>query len=269
MHMKCFARLSEFKNAKAPRALVGEGWLHFQAHEKLFGIVLWGRPTSDGIRALVHSLKLELPQSVTPHASLVDASRMDGVDGGAFEALSQYVRDFEKELSRAVIRLALVRPPGLAGAVTSGFFEVSGTPYPVAVFESAPGALEWLDEDPKVGAMLDQALEEITGKSELLARLHALLRTQLAETSLAQAASGLAMSERTLQRRLKNEGTSFAQEVLGVRLGEAKRRMRDSDESLSTIATECGFSSQQHLSTAFKKDTGKSPSAWRNELKKP
>lgn len=263
MRLKRTTDLTSFERALAGASLVGDGWIHFCAHEALFGVVLWGRPIGEATAALVRSLKLELSEPVAPHGSLVDVSRVESVDAAAFEALNDYVSGHRAELSRAVTRLALVRPSGLAGAVTSGFFTVTGAPYPVEVFDSARAALAWLDERDEVADALEALVVEVTGRSPLLSRLHAALAEQLTGATLESIAKALGVSHRTLQRRLQDAGTSFAAELLRARLDEARRRMRDSDEPLASIALAAGFSSQQHLSTAFKKATGEQPSAWR------
>ena len=255
--------LSGFARAPVGRALLGETWLHFCAHPELFGIVFWGRPSREQTAALVRSLKCELAEGVVPHRSLVDAGRLDGVDEGAFDQLREYVVAHTPALSRAVTRLGLVRPSGLTGAVISGFFAVAGGPYPVEVFESAPEALAWLEEDPGLAVVLDALVHDACGTSALRARLRTSLTADLQEATLGEAARALAMSDRTLQRRLKDEGTTFAKELLDARLAEARRRIRDTDDPLVAIAIDTGFASQQHLSTAFKKATGEQPSVWR------
>jgi AraC-like DNA-binding protein len=261
--MQRHADLASFAKAEGPRAHIGASWLHFSAHAELFGVVLWGRPSAEDTQALVRSLKLELVEGVAPHRSLVDASRIDGVDGGAFEALNAYVAGNAEPLSRAVTRLALVRPSGMAGAVTSGFFEVAGSPYPVGLFDDASDALAWLDEEPSLAGELASLVEEVTGTSALVSRLRAALAGQLQDATVGSAARSLGMSDRTLQRKLKAQSTTFAAELLAARLHEAQRLMRDTDAPLANIALDTGFSSQQHLSTAFRKATGERPSAWR------
>ena len=256
--------LASFGRAPLGRALLGETWLHFCAHSELFGVVFWGRPSREQTAALVRSLKCELAEGVAPHRSLVDAGRLDGVDEGAFEQLREYVVAHTPALSRAVTRLGLVRPSGLTGAVISGFFAVAGGPYPVEVFETCAEALAWLDEDPGLAAALDDLVHDACGSSALRARLRTVLMADLQEAAtLSEAARALAISDRTLQRRLKQEGTTFAKELLQARLAEARRRIRDTDDPLVNIAIDTGFASQQHLSTAFKKATGEQPSVWR------
>ncbi len=51
------------------------------------------------------------------------------------------------------------------------------------------------------------------------------------------------------------------------RIEAAKRMMRESDACLSDVAADCGFASQSHLTTTFKKEVGSTPSAWRLSVK--
>lgn len=261
--MRRTAELRSFRAAPVGAVHVGSGWLHFSASPELFGVVLWGRPDAQAIARLARSLEVELDAGVLPHASLVDASRLEAHDAASFDVLGRYVTEHHAELSRAVTRLALVRPRGITGAVIAGFYEVTGSPYPVEVFDDAVPALSWLARDARIAGELDAIVREITGSTEVLARLRAILREHLLETDLAEAARRLGVSERTLQRRLGDEGTSFVAELLTARLEEAQRRMRGSDAPLAAIAFETGFSSQQHLSSAFKRAFGCTPSAWR------
>lgn len=255
--------LADFARAPVGRALLGEAWVHFCAHDGLFGVVLWGRPSREQTAALVRSLACELGDGVAPHCSFVDAGRLGGVDEGAFDQLREYVIAHTQALSRAVTRLALVRPSGLPGAVISGFFAVSGSPYPVEVFDNSVEALAWLAEDTGLAAELDDLVHDVCGTSALRGRLRTVLSTTLQGATLADTARALAMSDRTLQRRLKGEETTFAKELLEARLAEAKRRLCSSDDSLAFVAIDAGFASQQHLSTAFKRATGEQPSVWR------
>lgn len=261
------ADLRTFESATAPRAHLGESWLHFEAASGLFGVVLWGTPNGEATRQLVASLRLELAPGVQPHRSLVDTRRLVGVDAGAFEALHAYVTAEREALARAVTRLALVRPSGMAGAVASGFYEVLDSPYPVELFERTEDALVWLDEGTGLTDSLDELVVGATGRSALLARLSAVLEQDLAAASPASAARTLGLSERTLQRRLQQEGTTFANELAAARLAFARRRMLETDEPLAAIALEAGYSSQQHFSNAFRAATGETPSAWRRQAR--
>jgi AraC family transcriptional regulator len=60
-------------------------------------------------------------------------------------------------------------------------------------------------------------------------------------------------------------GFSPWQFVLLRRVERAKSLLTASQRAMSEIALECGFSSSQHLATAFKKQVGTTPSAYRRE----
>ncbi|WP_343561076.1 helix-turn-helix transcriptional regulator [Kiloniella sp. b19] len=62
----------------------------------------------------------------------------------------------------------------------------------------------------------------------------------------------LGMSEATLRRRLRQEGTSLKRVVTDVRLDRALLLLQSTAETVAGIAYACGFSSASHLTTAFK-----------------
>ena len=78
-----------------------------------------------------------------------------------------------------------------------------------------------------------------------------------------EAAGRFGMSQRTFQRRLRELGTSFQQEINAAHLRIAKRLMQETDNPLKWIAIESGYASLQHFSSSFRARMGLSPSAWR------
>ena len=80
----------------------------------------------------------------------------------------------------------------------------------------------------------------------------------------AQVASGLGISLRQLNAKAKAElGHSVLDEIVRLRIEEAKRRMLHSDEKLSAIAAETGFCNASYFSKVFRRATGVSPRKWR------
>lgn len=66
---------------------------------------------------------------------------------------------------------------------------------------------------------------------------------------------------------IKRETGSTPQEIISLRLiTEAKRRLATTDSDISVIAYDLGFQYPQHFTRLFKRVTGKSPSAFRNEF---
>ena len=93
------------------------------------------------------------------------------------------------------------------------------------------------------------------------------LVVDLLPTGMARAkvvATKLGMSDRTLSRRLAREGTSFDEILDRLRHDLAQRYITASDLSLSEIAFNLGYANQPAFTTAFKRWSGKSPSALRH-----
>ncbi len=77
-------------------------------------------------------------------------------------------------------------------------------------------------------------------------------------------AAHLGCSSRTLQRRFSEKlGLSIGEIAQRIRLEKAQRQLAESEVPLKVIAEHCGFSSSQHLCTAFRSRLGITPRAWR------
>lgn len=243
--------------------VAGGTFAHFCKNAGLWGVILWGRPNEEDIGALVRTLHFELRPPAVPHVSVVDASRLAGVDPRAFAVLDRYVREQFEALARAVQRLALVRPTGVEGAVVAGFFEVLPRPYTVSVFDDLRAALGWLGAPESFAVDMDALHARAAQTPPLLGKLRAYLAAHLADANVTSAARALTLSERTLQRRLGEAGTTFQQELVEARVRAAQHLLLDSDAPLTNIALDVGCASLQHFSALFRKATGESPSAWR------
>ena len=94
-------------------------------------------------------------------------------------------------------------------------------------------------------------------RTELLRQLPS---GRASETGIAAA---LALTPRTMQRRLRAEQTTYSQLVDEVRRELAAEYVRESDLSISEITYLLGFSEPSNFSRAFKRWTGRPPSDWR------
>ena len=72
-------------------------------------------------------------------------------------------------------------------------------------------------------------------------------------------AQALSMSDRSLQRKLKNEGTTFKSILTEVRKEMAQKYIQDRQLTLTEISFLLGFSEMSAFSRAFKQWTGVSP----------
>ncbi|MEC7547765.1 MAG: helix-turn-helix domain-containing protein [Pseudomonadota bacterium] len=91
-------------------------------------------------------------------------------------------------------------------------------------------------------------------------------RLPLGEADQSAIASRLAMSERTLLRRLRQSGIGFRDLLGQVRVELAQVYLRDQHLTLSEIALLLGYSEQAPFNRAFRKATGKTPGKWRAEF---
>jgi len=80
-------------------------------------------------------------------------------------------------------------------------------------------------------------------------------------------AKELNLSERSLQRKLQEKGTTFRSVLDNVREMAAIQYIKNPVNTMSDIAFLLGFSEQSAFSRAFKKWTGTSPIKYRNSLK--
>jgi AraC-like DNA-binding protein len=88
------------------------------------------------------------------------------------------------------------------------------------------------------------------------------------EPQRATVARALGLSEKTLQRRLASENTSFANLVNEARVELARRYVLDPGLRLGDIAFRLGFAEQSGFTRAFKRWTGQSPAEFREAHKK-
>ena len=77
-----------------------------------------------------------------------------------------------------------------------------------------------------------------------------------------QCARQLAVSSRTLQRRLTLAGTTYGRELNVAQVRRAQRLMLDGRHNLSAVAFAVGCSSPQRFSALFKEVTGSTPRDW-------
>ncbi|USG67878.1 AraC family transcriptional regulator [Brevibacillus ruminantium] len=78
-------------------------------------------------------------------------------------------------------------------------------------------------------------------------------------------ASDLGMSDRTLQRRLTEEGTTFTELLTHVRHEQARKYLADPKLDIKEVAFLIGYEDQNSFYRAFRLWEGDTPSNWRTE----
>lgn len=121
--------------------------------------------------------------------------------------------------------------------------------------------------DPRLHAILRRHVELLLERlpslssSEKLTRidLRAAVQAGSGALSLEATAARLEVSPRTLQRRLREEGTTFQRVLDDVRREFASRYLADDTQSISDIAFAVGFSDVSAFHRAFRRWTGRTP----------
>ncbi|MCQ8895276.1 AraC family transcriptional regulator [Limnobacter humi] len=123
--------------------------------------------------------------------------------------------------------------------------------------------------NPLVAEHLDQAslaaMERLKPATSLSRMLKNWARERLPHgtPTIEEAAQQVNMSARNLQRKLAEEGTSLAALIDDIRQTECLRRLKHTQDPLTAIALDLGFSDSSAFSRACKRWYGKSPSELR------
>jgi AraC-like DNA-binding protein len=232
----------------------------------LLGFASWGRPDVDDVRELLRLCEIGLDPKATPYRWLVDLRGLELVEPRTFALFIDYTRKNRETLRRNIVRQAQLRPDGLVGAILAGFSHLAQLSYPDRVFSDVEEALGWLEVDSREGVGLLEELEAIRNDACESFLVVGRLRRELEASgalSIDEAALRLGLSTRSLQRSLREAGTTYRLEVKGFRIRRAQELLTQGDRNLTWIAAEVGFSSVQHFATAYRRAIGDTPSAWR------
>ncbi len=121
--------------------------------------------------------------------------------------------------------------------------------------------------DPMVREVLEERIQQMKSSqgSEFPDDIRWLLRTRLASTrcSASDIAELLAMHRRTLSRRLKGSGMGYRAIANEIRFEIARQLLQDTEVSLGQIAAALGYSEASAFTRAFRRWSGRTPTAWR------
>ena len=132
--------------------------------------------------------------------------------------------------------------------------------------------LPMVKADPGLCAVLDRHAAELMARypreDSLRERVRTLIKNELSggNASLDRLANQLGMSARSLQRRLRAEGTSHQELLDQMRRDLAMRYLREPEVAICEVAYLLGFSESSALHRAFKRWTGQTPNEFRRGL---
>jgi AraC-like DNA-binding protein len=126
--------------------------------------------------------------------------------------------------------------------------------------------------DPRLGSLLRDHAAHLLATARPLPDWHDLFRAALdaeldaGAPALDAVASRLAMSTRTLQRRLAEHGTTWRHEVDLARYARARSLLADDRLTVDAVAGRLGFTDDRALRKAFRRWSGHSPEHERRTL---
>ena len=139
----------------------------------------------------------------------------------------------------------------------------------VIVFRASDLNCRIAGADPVVRALLEERIQQMKGaqSSVLSDDIRRLLRTRLTSKhcSADDIADVLAMHRRTLSRRLKGSGMGYRAITNEIRFEIARQLLQDTEVPLGQIAAALGYSEASAFTRAFRRWSGRTPTAWRGE----
>jgi len=123
--------------------------------------------------------------------------------------------------------------------------------------------------DPTLFSVLDthakMLLDQVPSSDDIVGRVRKAIEAELrgGDPSLESIARQLAMSPRTLQRRLRDQGVLFNDLLDALRFRAAKSYLAQRDVAGTEVAYLLGFAEQSSLNRAFKRWSGQTPTEYR------
>lgn len=174
----------------------------------------------------------------------------------------RHLRPLRVEMARAV----------MPGDTHRSYFDAPirvGAAQTALVLASADLDLPFAGHNPELLTLLEPALaaslEEIAAQSSLLEQVRILIRRRIAsgKPDIADIASELGLSERTLQRRITEEGASFRALLDETRREMGRQLLADDQNGIDEVAFLLGFQDTSSFYRAFRAWEGVTPAQWR------
>lgn len=207
------------------------------------------------------------------HLQIDPAPGIDFGDDAAFTAVISMARDLSHAEFKP-INVQMMRPEPPCSRKLAEFFGCR-VEYNASI-DQMTFTSESMDEQlSRHNPALAQASEEVAreylanmDKKDVVARARVAIIDHLpdGEPSRREVASELAMSERTLARRLSERDFTFSSLVDEVRGELAREYLRQTRFSVTDVTFLLGFSDQSNFARAFKRWTDESPTEYRSRV---
>ena len=136
----------------------------------------------------------------------------------------------------------------------------------VDTFETVNDLIEWLEQELIDITVAFADKDSVRRKEEMLTRVVTYMEENLSNPMLSteEIASYVSLSPGYLRQIYKDVyGVSISEQILASRIKEVKNLLVTTDKTMTEIAELTGFQTKSHFFTAFKKNTGVTPSGYR------
>lgn len=196
-------------------------------------------------------------------------SARDFVLTGVLTALHRFGGALTGTAPTSVVDVAIDEPPYFARVAHLAPPTRFGQPLSQIVFDAARLDLPVMLGDRAsmelAREQCSRSLEELGRTHDVVERLGGLLARRKDRCSFADAAAALALSPRTLKRKLGERGVRYS-DLLDRSLRErAVSLLRARSLSVEEVAARLGYATSSNFLRAFRRWTGKSPAAYRRE----
>jgi AraC-like DNA-binding protein len=230
----------------------------------LCGCTAWGRPSREDTARLLEVFGAFRHPSVAARFDLVlDGRAIEGVDPDALQALIAWLDACKSELAARVRVQYGVIADTLAGVTLAGILPVLGDTHAFRVVRDPRDAFRDLSPTGEaVADEVDAAVAVARGAPRELRELRDLLHARAGGATIQSAARALGVSVRTLQRLLREKGTTFRDEVRDARFDAARELLVHGDDKVAAIARRVGLS-ENALARLVRDRTGATPAELR------
>lgn len=240
-----------------PDYVVGRSSVLWWEVPEYLGAIHWGAFDERTVRELISLLEhADHPWLTSTSRVVVDCRYVDGVDGDVLHRLTLPPARVCPPHPARDARHAIVLPAGISGLMVAGALALLAPLQPHRCFHHIDDALAFLDDAamPPAHAAAAALAAEAGRRPPLLGELRERLNQDLAEASIESIAAALALSVRTLQRRLRDHETSFSDELRLARVAAASELLRHSDAKVDSIASRIGAGTASRLSAMLRRE---------------
>ncbi len=273
-----------FTCANDVKGFTGAGWLGWRSPGGVFGLVLWGTLTRLQAGYLAQQVRAFSRPSASssgwqrPQEAVIDLTRLNLEDQETQRALRQFggMPDLSPHATHLTVIVAsetespLSSPDNSTATIAQQAFRHWG-PVDSTSIETNPDHVYprlGITNESELCEQMKQALNHPPQIDFTKQHLQTYVSAHLTKPNINEACSELNLTRRTLQRRLYEAGTSFQKVVIATRIEVAKQQLSEGKAPITQIAVDVGFATLQAFSSAFRRETGLSPSNFRSASQK-